>query len=144
AKKLTIGIAADLLELRPRFVKGPNYIRSADISPSGSRVVFDFRGDIVTVPAEKGDYHNITQTPGAHEKYPSWSPDGKSIAYFSDASGEYQLYIKAQDGSGEPKVFKLNGAGFYAFLRWSPDSKKIDFTDNGRNLYVLDIASDAI
>jgi len=143
-KKLTIGIAADLLELRPRYVKGGNYIRTADISPSGSRVVFDFRGDIVTVPTDKGDYHNITQTPGAHEKYPAWSPDGKSIAYFSDASGEYELYIKSQDGKGEPKVFKLNGAGFYAYLRWSPDSKKIDFSDNGRNLYVLDIASGAV
>ena len=144
SKKLTVGIAADLLELRSRFVKGANYIRSADISPSGSRVVFDFRGDIVTVPAEKGDYNNVTQTPGVHEKYPAWSPDGKSIAYFSDASGEYQLYIQSQDGKGEPKVFKLNGNGFYAFLRWSPDSKKIDFTDNGRNLYVLDIGSGAI
>jgi tricorn protease len=144
AKKLTIGIAADLLELRPRYVKGANYIRNADISPSGSRVVFDFRGEIVTVPAEKGDYHNITQTPGAHEKSPAWSPDGKSIAYFSDASGEYELYIKSQDGKGDPKVFKLNGAGFYAYLRWSPDSKKIDFSDNGRNLYVLDIASGAV
>ncbi len=144
AKKLTIGIAADLLELRPRFVKGNNYIRWADISPSGSRVVFDFRGDIITAPAEKGDYRNITQTPGAHEKFPAWSPDGKSVAYFSDASGEYQLYIRAQDGKGDPKVFNLNGAGFYAYPKWSPDSKKINFVDNSRSLYVLDIASGAI
>ncbi len=144
AKKLTIGIAADLLELRPRFVKGANYIRTVDISPSGSRVVFDFRGDIVTVPAEKGDYRNITQTPGVHEKFPAWSPDGKSIAYFSDASGEYQLYIQSQDGKGDPKIFKLNGTGFYAYLMWSPDSKKINFTDNGRNLYVMDVASGGI
>ncbi len=144
AKKLTIGVAADLLELRPRFVKGNNYIRWADISPSGSRVVFDFRGDIITAPAEKGDYRNITQTPGAHEKFPAWSPDGRSVAYFSDASGEYQLYIGAQDGKGDPKIFKLNGAGFYAYPKWSPDSKKINFVDNSRSLYVLDIASAAI
>jgi len=144
AKKLTIGIAADLLELRPRFVKGNNYIRWADISPSGFRVVFDFRGDIITAPAEKGDYRNITQTPGAHEKFPAWSPDGRSVAYFSDASGEYQLYIKAQDGKGDAKIFKLNGAGFYAYPKWSPDSKKINFVDNSRSLYVLDIASAAI
>ena len=87
SKKLTIGIAADLLGLRPRFVKGAQYIRFGGISPSGSRAVFDFRGEIITVPAEKGDYRNITNTTGAHEKYPAWSPDGKSIAYFSDQTG---------------------------------------------------------
>ncbi|MGZ3833216.1 MAG: S41 family peptidase [Mucilaginibacter sp.] len=143
-KKLTIGIAADLLELRPRLAKGAKYVRSADISPSGARVVFDFRGDIVTLPAEKGDYRNITNTPGAHEKYPAWSPDGKSIAYFSDASGEYQLNIQSQDGKGEVRSFKLNGAGFYANPKWSPDSKKIAYIDNGRSLYVLDATSGAI
>jgi len=143
-KKLTIGIATDLLELRPRFVKGNDYIRSANVSPSGSRAVFDFRGDIITVPAEKGDPRNLTQTPGVHEKYPAWSPDGKSIAYFSDASGEYQLLIKAQDGKGTVKSFPLSGTGFYAFPKWSPDNKKISFVDNGRNLYVLDVTSGVI
>jgi tricorn protease len=141
SEKLTIGIAADLQELRPRYVKGNNYIRSADISPSGSRVVFDFRGEIITIPAEKGDPRNITLTPGAHEKFPSWSPDGKSIAYFSDESGEYELHIKSQDGKGDARTFMLNGTGFYAFPEWSPDSKKISFSDNGRNLYLLDIES---
>lgn len=141
SKKLTIGIAADLLELRPRFAKGAKYIRSADISPTGARAVFDFRGEIVTVPAEKGDYRNITNTKAVHEKYPSWSPDGKSIAYFSDASGEYQLDIQSQDGKGDVRSIKLTGTGFYANPRWSPDSKKIAYVDNGRNLYILDVAS---
>jgi tricorn protease len=141
SKKLTIGIAADLLELRARYVKGASYIRSADISPSGSRAVFDFRGDIITVPAEKGDARNITATTGAHEKYPTWSPDGKSIAYFSDESGEYQLYIKSQDGKTAAKAYPLTGAGFYATLRWSPDGKKISFSDNSRALFLFDIAS---
>ena len=139
--KLTVGIAADLLELRPRFVQGTNYIRSFDISPAGSRVVFDFRGDIITLPAEKGDPRNITLTANIHEKYPSWSPDGKSIAYFSDASGEYTLHIKSQDGKGEPRSIKIDGTGFYAFPVWSPDSRKLSFVDNGRNLYVVDIES---
>jgi tricorn protease len=143
-KKLTVGVAADLIERRPRFVKGNEYIRSAGISPSGSRAVFDFRGDIITVPAEKGDARNLTQTTGVHEKYPAWSPDGKSIAYFSDASGEYQLMVKSQDGKGTPKIFPLTGTGFYAFPRWSPDSRKICFADNGRNCYVLDVASGGI
>jgi len=144
AKKLTIGIAADLLELRTRFAKGAKYIRSSQISPSGARAVFDFRGDIVTVPAEKGDVRNITNTTAVHEKTPSWSPDGKFIAYFSDASGEYKLDIQSQDGLGEAKSFKLTGAGFYASPKWSPDSKKIAYVDNSRSLYVLDVASGAI
>ena len=82
------------------------YIRSVDISPTGSRVVFDFRGDIITLPAEKGDPRNITLTTNVHEKYPSWSPDGKTIAYFSDASGEYMLHLKSQDGKGDPKIIQ--------------------------------------
>lgn len=143
-KKLTVGIAADLLELRPRFVQGTKYIRFADISPAGSRVVFDFRGDIITLPAEKGDPRNITQTPGVHENFPSWSPDGRTIAYFSDASGEYELYLKSQDGKGDPKVIKVTGTGFYAFPKWSPDSKKICYTDNARNLYMIDLETNNI
>jgi tricorn protease len=143
-RKLTVGIAADLLELRPRYVQGNNYIRWTEISPTGSRVVFDYRGDIITLPAEKGDPRNITLTTSVHEKFPSWSPDGKSIAYFSDASGEYTLHIKSQDGKGDPKIFKLTGTGFYAYADWSPDNKKISFVDNGRYLYILDIESNSI
>jgi len=143
-KKLTVGVAADLLELRPRFVQGTNNIRSADLSPAGSRAVFDFRGDIISLPAEKGDPRNLTLTTNAHENYPSWSPDGKTIAYLSDASGEYMLHLKSQDGKGEPKVIKLTGSGFYAYPKWSPDSKKISYVDNARNLYILDIPSNTI
>ena len=138
--RLTIGIATDLLEKRPRFVSGNNYIRSASVSPSGARAVFDFRGEIVTAPAEKGDAQNITQTTGVHEKYPSWSPDGSSIAYFSDADGEYALHINNQSDKSVKKI-ELPGAGFYAFIHWSPDNKKLCFVDNSRSLYLTDIAS---
>ncbi len=141
SQKMKVGISTDLLELRERYVKGGQYIRSGNISPTGARAVFDFRGEIVTVPAEKGDARNLTQTPGAHEKFPAWSPDGKSIAYFSDASGEFELFIQSQDGKGTPRKLKLNGAGFYADIFWSPDSKKISYVDNSRALYVLDVAS---
>ncbi len=140
SSKLKIGIAADLLELRPRYVSGNSYIRSASISPSGSRVVFDFRGEVVTVPAKKGDVSNLSESPDAHEKYPEWSPDGKSIAFFSDASGEYALHIRSiSDGS--KSIIPLSGAGFYAFLHWSPDSKQLSFVDNSRSLYVANVAS---
>ena len=144
AERLKIGIAADLQELRPRYVQGYNYFRSLDISPTGARAVFDYRGEIVTLPAEKGDPRNITSTPGIHEKYPSWSPDGKFIAYFSDASGEYELHIMPQDGKGTPKIIKPQGTGFYAFPEWSPDSKKICYTDNSKSLYILDVGTGTI
>ncbi|HWS00549.1 MAG TPA: PDZ domain-containing protein, partial [Prolixibacteraceae bacterium] len=140
-KTLQIGIAAELSELRPRFVKGSRNIRSAQISPGGSRAVFDFRGEIITVPAEKGDPRNLTETTGAHEKYPSWSPDGKSVAYFSDQTGEYQLYTRAQDGKGEPKSYRVEGTGFYAFPEWSPDGKYITYCDNGRNFWLLEVTT---
>ncbi len=140
-QKLAIGISSDLPGLRQDYVRGGNYIRSSDVSPSGARAVFGFRGDIITVPAKKGDPRNITRTAGIHERYPSWSPDGKYIAYFTDISGEYQLAIKPQDGKGEEKIFNLDGAGFYAFPRWSPDSRKIAYSDNSRSLYLIDVKS---
>jgi tricorn protease len=141
AHKLTIGVSADLGLSRPRWMRGPKYIRNASISPSGARVAFEFRGEIVTIPADKGDVRNLTQTASAHERNPAWSPDGRSVAYFSDESGEYALHVRAQDGKGEVKKFKLNGAGYYDNAVWSPDCKKIAYTDNAWSMYVLDLAS---
>ncbi|MGB5943169.1 MAG: PDZ domain-containing protein [Leeuwenhoekiella sp.] len=140
-KKITVGIATDILEQRERFVEGDEYVRSASISPSGARVAIDFRGDIVTVPAEKGDPNNLTQTQGVHEKFPAWSPDGKHIAYFSDASGEYALHLYEQGENTSVKEIKIQSEGFPAFLHWSPDSKKVAYVDNSRSLYFTDIAS---
>lgn len=144
ARTLTIGIGTDLVELRPRFVKGPEWIRAMSVSPSGARVALEYRGEIVTVPAEKGDPRNITATVGVHERAPEWSPDGRSLAYFSDAGGEYALHIRAQDGKGEAKVVPLAGSGFYDAPVWSPDSTRIAFRDNGRSLYVLQVATGKI
>lgn len=146
AKKLTIGVAADLEEIRPRYVKADaaQYVRSMSISPGGARAVLEYRGEIVTVPAKKGDPRNITETPGTHERSPQWSPDGKSIAYFSDASGEYRLHVMPQDGKGNVKTFALNGAGFYNRPQWSPDSKKIVYSDNSKSFYWIDLETGAI
>jgi tricorn protease len=141
SERLRVGVSADLVDTRPRFVKGEQYIRSAGISPSGSRAVFGFRGEIVTVPAEKGDPRNLTNTVGANERDPAWSPDGKSIAYFSDASGENQLVVAPQSGHGDTKTFALGGAGFYEDPKWSPDGKKLSFIDNARTLSWIDLDS---
>mgnify|MGYP006283632843 CR=1 FL=1 len=138
--RIKVGIATDLLEHRSRYVSGDRYIRSASVSPTASRVAIDFRGDIVTVPEKHGDVMNMTQTPGVHEKFPAWSPDAKHLAYFSDASGEYELHLKNMKDNKVTSI-KLDGAGFYAYPHWSPDSKKIAFVDNSRSLYVADVAS---
>ena len=140
-EKLTIGISTDVLSVRPRFLKGLNYLRNGNISPSGARAVFEIRGEIFTVPAEKGDVRNITNSTNANDRSPVWSPDGKTIAYFSDESGEYQLVLASQDGKGEKKSYKLGGAGFYSNPKWSPDSKKISYSDNSSTLYYFDTES---
>ena len=139
--RLKVGVAADLVETRPRFVKGAKYVRNASLSPSGARAAFEFRGEIVTVPMEKGDDRNLTQSPATHDRWPAWSPDGKSIAWFSDEGGEYQLRIAAQDGSGTKRSIRVEGAGFYFNPLWSPDGTKISYTDNSQSVYVLDVAS---
>ncbi len=138
---LKVGVAAELLETRPRYVKGSQYIRNADVSPSGSRAVFEFRGEIVTVPAEKGDPRNLTLSPGAHERSPAWSPDGKSIAYFSDESGEYELHVQRVGKQSAVKKYKLPGSGFYFDARWAPDSKAICYGDNSLSYYWIDLES---
>ena len=139
SRKLTVGVTADLRETRSRWVRGPEYIRNAHVSPSGARAVFEFRGEIVTVPAEKGDVRNITNSVGANDRSPRWSPDGLRIAWFSDEGGEYQLHVAPQDGKGEHKTYKPGGAGFYNDLHWAPDGNRISYWDNSQSVIVLDL-----
>jgi tricorn protease len=141
SRRLTLAVPSDLRETRPRYVRGARWIRSAAISPSGARAVFEFRGEIVTVPAEKGDVRNLTATTAVHERSPVWSPDGTKIAYFSDESGEYQLYVRSQDGKGESQIIKVQGHGFYDDPVWSPDSQKLTYTDNSQSVYWTDLKS---
>jgi tricorn protease len=143
-RRLTIGVASDLPEARPHYVPGKKFVRNADVSPSGARAVFEIRGEIVTVPAEKGDPHNLTDTPGVHERSPVWSPDGKSIAYFSDEGGENRLHVRSADGKGKAKTYAAEGSGFYDFPAWSPDGKKVAYTDNGQSLYWIDLESEKV
>jgi len=133
----------DLPELEPHLANiRPNETQNLNISPTGVRLVAEAHGDIFTLPTDKGDTRNLTKTPGAEERDPSWSPDGKSIAYFSDASGEYQLDIRDQDGLKAPKVIDLGPhPSFYYSPRWSPDSKAIAYTDKHLHIWYVDVAA---
>jgi tricorn protease len=141
SRRLAIGVTSDLRETRARYAKGGRWIRDVALSPTGARAAFGFRGEIVTVPGEKGDVRNLTSSVGAHDRFPAWSPDGRSIAWFSDTSGEYQLYIGSQDGKGEPRAITVTGEGFFNAPVWSPDSQKIAYFDNSQSVYWLDVKS---
>ncbi len=99
------------------------------------------RGEIFTVPAEKGDVRNLSNSSGSAERDPAWSPDGKWISYFSDRSGEYKLVIESQDGLTPPREIALQHPTHYYTPSWSPDSKKLLYTDTNLKVWVLDIAS---
>ena len=138
SKQVDVRIAGDLVELREHFVKVEKRLRSPHISPTGARAVFQANGDILTVPAEKGDARNLTNTTSVMERDPAWSPDGKTIAYFSDEGGEYSLHLRDQSGSREVKKVSL-GTGFFFSPRWSPDSKKIAYRDNHLAIWYVDL-----
>jgi tricorn protease len=140
AGKVAIQISGDLPATRPHFEKVGDKIQNAGISPTGVRAVFEARGEILTVPAEKGDVRNLTRTTAVAERDPAWSPDGKSIAFFSDESGEYALHIADQTGLGTVKKINLgNPPSFFYRPTWSPDSKKIAYTDKRLNLWYVDV-----
>jgi tricorn protease len=138
---LKINVAADLAEVRPHFEKIKiQAIDNSAISPTGQRAVFQAHAEILTVPADKGDIRNLTNTVSVAERDPAWSPDGKSIAYFSDESGEYALHIRDQNGLGTVTKIDLGKPpSFFYSPTWSPDSKKIAFTDKRLNLWYVDL-----
>ncbi len=137
--RVPVRVAGDVATLRPRYEKVGTRIANAHLSPSGARAIFEARGEILSVPAEKGDVRNLTNTVAVMERDPSWSPDGKWIAYFSDESGEYALHLRAQNGMGDVKKINLGTPTFYYAPTWSPDSKKIGYTDKRLNLWYVDI-----
>jgi tricorn protease len=142
ARKLDVRVSADLPATRRRYEKVGKSVRTAGLSPTGVRVVVEARGEILTVPREKGDWRNLTNSPGVADRDPAWSPNGKWVAYFSDEAGEYQLHLRDQRGQAEVKKFKLGDApSFYYGPVWSPDSKRIAYTDKRLQLWVLDLAS---
>jgi tricorn protease len=143
AKNVAIHVSGDLAAVRPHFTNvEPKRIQGFAVSPTGVRGVFEAWGEIFTVPTDKGDIRNLTRSPAVADRDPAWSPDGKSIAYFSDAAGEYELHIRDQSGRAEPRRIALGAPpSFYYDPRWSPDSKKIAYSDKRFGLWYVDVQS---
>ena len=137
-------VAGDLPDVRPRILNVADEVENVAVSPTGLRVAVEAHGEILTVPIKHGAVRNLTNSPGAAERQPAWSPDGQSVAYFSDADGLYALHVASQTGAQEGgpnavRKFKLAPEPAYYFRPvWSPDSKKIAFRDNRLHTYVLD------
>ena len=139
-----ITVRGDFPWMMPQWKDVSTRVTSLALSPTGKRAIVEARGEIFSIPAEKGDVRNLTNSSASAERAPVWSPDGRSVGWFSDASGEYKLMIAAQDGQSEPRAIVLPGMSFAYTPAWSPDSRKILFTDVGLKLWVVDVASGAI
>ncbi|MDQ6760060.1 MAG: PDZ domain-containing protein [Acidobacteriota bacterium] len=140
-RRVDIRVSGDIPQVRPTFLKVADKIVDAHLSPSGLRAVFEAHGEILTVPAEKGDVRVLTNTPGVSERSPAWSPDGLRIAYFSDESGEYQLHLRGQNGMGPVQKIDLGKPAFYYQPTWSPDSKSIAYRDSNLQLWYVPVGN---
>ena len=137
--EVRVEVVTDRATLKPRQVNAAKLIQNATVSPSGKRAIFEARGDLFSVPAEKGVVFDLTRTSDSAERYPAWSPDGTSVAYFSDQSGEYELVVRPADGSGQPRTVTTLGPGFRYRPFWSPDSKRVVFVDQAMRVNLCEV-----
>ncbi len=141
AEKVPIFVADDQATGRGGWISVDKQITNYEIAPDGSRALFGAHGEIFTVPAKYGNTRNLTNTSGVHERASKWSPDGKLIAYISDVSGEDEIYIVPQDGTGPAKQLTRGADTYKFYLLWSPDSRKILWSDKKLRLQFVDVAS---
>lgn len=141
AKRLEIRVAGDLNWSRPRWEKvRPSRFQNFRLSPTGKRALFEWRGEILSVPAKEGSWRNLTHSPGVADRSPTWSPDGSSIAWFNDSAGEYGLVISKHDGSSARRI-EFPSPSFYFRPEWSPDSEKLAFMDAHHRVLVMNVES---
>jgi tricorn protease len=138
ARTVHVNVAGDMPQVRPHWVKFSG-LNNAAISPSGVRALFESHGQIFSVPAEHGDTRNISDAPNTANRDPAWSPDGNWIAFFSDRSGEYKLYLRDQKNNAPARAIDLGAPSYYYSPVWSPDSKKIAYVDKHQNLWYVNI-----
>jgi len=142
--EVEIRVVTDEITLLPKKRKAEKHIQNSSIAYNGKRVLIEARGDIFTLPAKHGFVKNITQTSGVAERFPSWSPDGKFAAYWSDKSGEYELTIKDFENNEKEKTLTSFGSGYRYNIYWSPDSKKLAFIDQAMKIKIYDFDSDNV
>ncbi|HPG10703.1 MAG TPA: PDZ domain-containing protein [Chitinophagaceae bacterium] len=138
---VNINVITDRTMLKPKIETVDKLVQDISISPDGNRVLVQARGDIFSVPAENGYVKDLTRTSGVAERYPAWSPDGKYIAYWSDQSGEYELWVTEPDKENSAKKLTSYGPGFRYTPYWSPDSKKIAFIDKAMQIKIFDLTN---
>ncbi|MCZ6833309.1 MAG: PDZ domain-containing protein, partial [Acidobacteria bacterium] len=141
SRRLDITARGDFPWARPHWEEVGDTLTNASLSPTGKRALFEGRGEIFSMPAEKGDWRNLTRSAGVADRWPSWSPDGARIAWFSDAGGEYELMVGSQDGLENPRAIPIKEPTFFFTPAWSPDSKKIVFTDTDLGVWYVDVES---
>jgi tricorn protease len=142
--RVPIEVDEDFAIGRGHLIDVSKSITSYDIAPDGARAVFGARGDIFSVPAKHGPTRNLTETPGVHEREAVWSPNGKWIAYVSDASGEDEIYLRAQDGRGTPTQLTRDGDTYKYRIEWSPDSTRILWSDKKNRLQFVEVSSQQV
>lgn len=142
--EVPVTVVTDQQTLRPRTEKVESLINWTSVSPTGQRAIFEARGDVITAPAEYGAVMNLTRSSGVADRYPRWSPDGKSVAYWSDRSGEYELVVRPADGTGAEKQITKLGAGFRYAPHWSPDSRMVAFADQAMRVRIVDVTSGTV
>ncbi|MEO1574418.1 MAG: DPP IV N-terminal domain-containing protein, partial [Pseudomonadota bacterium] len=143
SSKLSIRVGGDRPHTLPKVVEAARFIESADLSPAGHRVLFTARGEVFSAPAKKGPIRNLTRTPGEREIDARWSPDGKHIAYLSDASGEYEIWVRPV-GGGDARRVTTDGATWRFAPAWSPDSSMLVFGDKNQRLNLVDVTTGSV
>ncbi|MFN3554677.1 MAG: PDZ domain-containing protein [Bacteroidales bacterium] len=138
-EQVIVNIRYDNPYTLPYFKNVKDNIHSMAISPSGNRVLFDARGDIFSVPAGEGTIHNLTNTQGVRAVFPTWSPDGKWIAYYSDQTDEYEVYLLENKEGAQPRQITSGSKGWKYQAKWSPDSRYLVFFDRSMKLQLLDV-----
>jgi tricorn protease len=136
--KVPIEVPSERLEERPRFIDPSKYVTDFELSPKNGRLAFCARGDLALVPVKEGRTVVLSATSGTREKDPQWAPDGKSLAYISDETGEEEIYVIDTDGKGDPDQVTRGSRGWKFPPVWSPDGKKLAYSDNTQTLYVVD------